>query len=205
MSAVQALKRGPGNPKVIARKGMAGNPISIADRTCLSCGASFQPSTGRQRNCGSKNVEGTCAYLANQRLQKVTRRQKLNAYQREYYQKNKVVMLSDFKKSYLLNRQKIIERNKKTQRPYLYKKKYGITVDDYNRMLQEQGGKCKICNETGDSKDGRRKFLCVDHCHKTGKVRGLLCMKCNTSLGAFEKYREQMLQYLISAEQAHVS
>lgn len=72
----------------------------------------------------------------------------------------------------------LIDRNKHLKR------KYGITVEQYNEMLRNQNGTCKICNRA--CKTG--KFLAVDHCHKTGKVRGLLCALCNTNLGRIEKY-----------------
>jgi hypothetical protein len=57
---------------------------------------------------------------------------------------------------------------------------YGITDDDYKRLLEEQGGVCAIC---GSSRGWRE--LCVDHCHDTKRVRGLLCSNCNTGLGFF--------------------
>lgn len=57
---------------------------------------------------------------------------------------------------------------------------YGITPADYDRMLAEQGGKCAICLEPSGEK-----HFSVDHCHTTGKVRSLLCRKCNTGLGSF--------------------
>ena len=53
---------------------------------------------------------------------------------------------------------------------------YGITTDQKNQMLKDQGNSCAICG-------GRAKLLVVDHCHNTGKVRGLLCTKCNTAIG----------------------
>ena len=62
------------------------------------------------------------------------------------------------------------------------KRNYGITTEDYERMLEEQGGRCAICKT--DQPGGRlNKYFNVDHCHSTGKVRGLLCMACNTMLG----------------------
>lgn len=60
------------------------------------------------------------------------------------------------------------------------KRRYGITVEDYDKMLAEQNGVCAIC----EKKDKRR--LAVDHCHKTGTVRGLLCSSCNISVGRFD-------------------
>ncbi len=62
------------------------------------------------------------------------------------------------------------------------KKKYGITPDDWDRMYEQQGGKCAICS--CDCTTGRK--LAVDHCHTSGNVRGLLCAKCNQGLGYFD-------------------
>ena len=63
-------------------------------------------------------------------------------------------------------------------------KKYcRITPKEYNHILNEQDGSCKICGTT--TPGGNRKFFCVDHDHNTGKVRGLLCSHCNTGLGHF--------------------
>ncbi len=58
---------------------------------------------------------------------------------------------------------------------------YGITVDDYDRLFKAQRGRCAICGTT-DPGQGK-KHLCVDHCHKTKVVRGLLCHTCNRALG----------------------
>lgn len=60
------------------------------------------------------------------------------------------------------------------------KSKYGITAEQYDAMLAAQGGKCALCGREGNV-GGKR--LAVDHCHGTGKVRGLLCNPCNTMLG----------------------
>lgn len=66
------------------------------------------------------------------------------------------------------------------------KRSYGITLDEYNSLLESQGGVCKICGGKDSRvwKDGRKQLapLCVDHNHISGKVRGLLCNKCNVAI-----------------------
>ena len=73
--------------------------------------------------------------------------------------------------------------------PAKLKKLYGITVEDYYKMLSRQGGVCAICKSKTPSnrvyKYTKQENFFVDHCHKTGKVRGLLCQKCNTGIGLF--------------------
>ncbi len=68
-------------------------------------------------------------------------------------------------------------------------KKYGITVEEYDRMFEAQRGLCAICGHpetTIDARYGKMRMLSVDHCHTTGKVRGLLCGHCNIGLGSFK-------------------
>jgi hypothetical protein len=61
-------------------------------------------------------------------------------------------------------------------------KKYGLTLDQYKSIVHQQKKKCAICD--GYNGIGRR--LDVDHCHKTKRVRGLLCNRCNKALGLFK-------------------
>lgn len=62
--------------------------------------------------------------------------------------------------------------------------RYGITEHEYNNLLATQDGVCAICKR--EEKDKRLKYLSVAHCHKTGRVRGLLCNSCNVGLSRFE-------------------
>jgi hypothetical protein len=62
-----------------------------------------------------------------------------------------------------------------------YMRKYNISLSQYDDMLKKQNGVCAICKKQCSS--GKR--LAVDHCHSSGKIRGLLCAHCNTSLGKF--------------------
>lgn len=73
-----------------------------------------------------------------------------------------------------------------------YYSDYGIYGPDKQRMIREQEGKCKICNI--EFKD--RNFVDIDHDHITGRVRGILCRKCNIGLGWYEKNKEIMYRYL---------
>lgn len=82
------------------------------------------------------------------------------------------------------------QRNKYLQR------KYGITQEQYLQMFQEQEGACWICHR--EPKPGKRP-LCVDHNHKTGEVRGLLCMRCNLGLGT-RAFRDNISYLLKAAE-----
>jgi hypothetical protein len=70
-------------------------------------------------------------------------------------------------------------------RNYHLKHRYGITVEDYERMLAEQGGLCALCQE--------RNAEHVDHDHLTGRVRGLLCFCCNQGLGNFRDRADVLL------------
>lgn len=75
------------------------------------------------------------------------------------------------------------EKNPGKSISYDLQRYFGINIDDYNKMVIEQDFKCKIC---GDHQLFLKRRLAVDHCHKTGKIRGLLCNACNTGLGKFK-------------------
>ena len=66
-----------------------------------------------------------------------------------------------------------------------YLKEYNITLADYDYMYELQDGKCAIC-ESEESKTPKNGRFCVDHDHKTGEVRGLLCSSCNRGIGLLQ-------------------
>ena len=76
--------------------------------------------------------------------------------------------------------------------------RYGITVDDYDKMFSKQGGVCAICHQEETSRDrngfGERgvRRLAVDHDKETGTVRGLLCAACNMGIGSLGHSQERM-------------
>lgn len=81
------------------------------------------------------------------------------------------------------------------------KRKYGITLEFFNSMLNKQKNKCAICSiklTVNKTVGGQNTDACVDHNHKTKKVRGILCRRCNVALHYLEdyKYINESLNYL---------
>lgn len=139
-------------------------------------------------------------------------------YKKEYYQKNKVKILKQMKKKYNPKKKKSYnskyynnnkelykqqskewkkrnpEKVKLTNRKYLLKK-FGITIEEFEILLQKQNNRCWICRE----KPQKNINLTVDHCHTTKKIRGLLCRNCNLALGNFKNsivHLKQAIKYL---------
>ena len=88
---------------------------------------------------------------------------------------------------------------KKREEDYRYDhffRRYGLKREDYEKLHEELDYKCQIC---GEESDHRYDKLCVDHDHKTGKVRGLLCFSCNVMLGQVRDCPERLkkaIEYL---------
>jgi hypothetical protein len=92
---------------------------------------------------------------------------------------------------------------KRNSTDYKFRTRYGIDLADYEAMLLRQGGVCGICGTAYPG--GRRavKMFMVDHCHRTGRVRGLLCNRCNRCLGWLGDDLETVMRfarYLAAAE-----
>jgi hypothetical protein len=86
-----------------------------------------------------------------------------------------------------IRRKKNPLRHAEIQRNAKLKAAHGISSSEYQKMLEKQNGKCAIC---GTANPGGRMGLCgpvfhVDHCHSSGKIRGLLCHSCNVGIGNF--------------------
>ena len=76
--------------------------------------------------------------------------------------------------------------------------KYGITLEQYEELFKKQGGVCALCKKPETVRRNKKtdggERLAVDHCHDTGLVRGLLCFKCNTAIGALGDTQEAALK-----------
>jgi prolyl oligopeptidase PreP (S9A serine peptidase family) len=121
-------------------------------------------------------------------------------YRKEQYLKNKDKEKAAREIYYSKNKELILARNKKynkenpdKRKSAILKYEYGITLDQYNEMFKEQEGKCAICQR---HQNKLTRTLCVDHDHKTNKVRALLCLTCNTDVSVVENRLEEMTNYL---------
>ena len=81
-----------------------------------------------------------------------------------------------------LERYNAADQRKRRDRAGHLRRRYGITLEDYDRMLETQGGGCAICGRPPRTDIS----LHVDHDHETGRIRGLLCFPCNNTLGDFK-------------------
>jgi hypothetical protein len=76
------------------------------------------------------------------------------------------------------------------------KHRYNMSLEEYNTLLIKQRGVCAICKEPEtsiDPRNKRKRILSVDHNHKSGKVRGLLCILCNQAIGMFKENSNNFL------------
>lgn len=83
------------------------------------------------------------------------------------------------------------EQNARWSRKSYLRIKYGLTPEAYDAILQVQNGVCAICGGLNPGKTADHS-LAVDHSHVSGKIRGLLCIKCNAGLGSFDDNIERM-------------
>ena len=100
-------------------------------------------------------------------------------------------------KTYLINK-KARHKNDK-YRDWTLKKKYGLSFIEYNELLERQNFSCAICNK---NQSDCKTLLHVDHCHESGKIRGLLCMNCNTGIGSLKESTD-LLQKAIEYIKKH--
>ena len=121
-------------------------------------------------------------------------------YRREQYLKHYEKEKLSNKKYREKNKELIREKQRKFNKENPIKRKnsmlkyqYGITLIDYNKMFEQQKGKCAICKR---HQNNLTRTLSVDHNHKTNQVRALLCVTCNTDVSVVENRLEEMLNYL---------
>lgn len=94
---------------------------------------------------------------------------------------DRIVKLRDYQLRYR-------EKNRETLVARERERKFGISHAEYAELHQKQGGVCAICKKPETAtRNGKVKSLAVDHCHTTGRIRGLLCADCNTGIGKLKE------------------
>lgn len=85
-------------------------------------------------------------------------------------------------------------------KPYILKRQrlllYGVTPEQYEKLILDCNNSCQLC---GTKRENLKRDLSIDHCHKTGKIRGMLCSNCNHALGKFKdsiELLEKAIKYL---------
>lgn len=101
----------------------------------------------------------------------------------KYYDRIKLECPDRCKENHKKFRAKWKQLDPEKQKFMTLKENFGIRKEDWENIFNTQEGKCKICRK---SQSELSKTLCVDHCHKTGQIRGLLCFSCNSALGLFD-------------------
>lgn len=123
-----------------------------------------------------------------ERLYRSRNREKFSLKSKRYREENKELVKKKKAEYFQKNKSRIQERWNKQVLRY----RFGITPQQYDKMLADQGGVCKICKKFRLTKVQKR--MGVDHCHKTGKLRGILCDWCNTGIAKFEDNESLLIE-----------
>jgi cell fate (sporulation/competence/biofilm development) regulator YlbF (YheA/YmcA/DUF963 family) len=161
--------------KVLREKYAESVKICCENKLCSRCDILHPITLFRKNKC---NKDGYSRYCKNCDNEYNKLFNSIDGYQQNQHEKREINGKS---KAY-----RQTEKYKINQRRYTLKRCFGITVYEYEEMYKSQNGKCNICGkeETSyDKKQGVLRRLSVDHDHKTGKVRGLLCSNCNLAIG----------------------
>lgn len=174
------------------------------DKTCSVCKTTKDMSNFSRRSRSKDGLMAACKACCADRSKNDTNRserhkryvednrERLNEQRRTRYAKDpskKQAQNAEWRKN---NPDKVREANRRSQL-----RKYGLTSVDYARMVEEQGGKCLICDQEPPPRNGKPEPLAVDHCHEIGIVRGLLCWRCNGAIGIIgESNIERAVSYL---------
>jgi hypothetical protein len=158
----------------------------MRQQKCKDCSAQYG-ALYKQEQKTLLGEEGMAAYHK-ERYEKTKERQL--TYHKDYYQKNQERLQQQSRTYYANNKETMSQQVKKRR----LLTKFGLTLEDFAAMLAAQNNVCAICGQN-------RGRLVVDHCHTTGRVRGLLCTPCNSFLGRIHDSIEALdtiKRYLLS-------
>lgn len=154
----------------------------VSNRGCTHCAGTIHQSSYEVKKKYEQSLKG-----------KATRK-KINSSERQQHR----LLESNRKRVESGKPSEYYHANKDRWRNNEFKRKYGITVDDYNQLLTEQQGCCKMC---GKHESELNKSLCIDHCHHSGHVRALLCSNCNLAFGLLFEDTDIMKSMIKYAEE----
>ena len=154
----------------------------------------------RRRERRAQDPEQRAKESAQRRLYYQAHKEQIRARISAYREANREELLKRRRAHYQENKEAIKEHarafrhaRKRNNDPRLRSfalKRYGITLAEYDALLEKQGGVCAICRKRS------RRRLCVDHCHLTGTIRGLLCDACNLGLGSLKEDQASLVAAL---------
>jgi hypothetical protein len=157
-----------------------GNLIPPIERASVRPGAATVNLT--RRSCGSATGADGRSIPSIERTFRAARRRYRASHKEELRERRRLKRLTDH-----AYRERQLTRERQWQRKKRFKVVYGISLEDYDVMLEQQNGACAICGRKPNER------LAVDHCHATGTVRGLLCAKCNSGLAFYQDNPERLL------------
>lgn len=149
---------------------------SLTVKTCRKC-LLDKPITEFFRKADSRDGhQSLCKSCRREykRAEYVIHRDKVQARNKRWYERNR--------ESQIFRTSRNARQNAPARRDARFRRTYGVSLVEIEAIREAQGGVCAICR---DPKRPGRKSLCVDHCHRTGRVRGLLCHQCNKAIGLF--------------------
>ena len=143
-------------------------------KICLSCDKEYQPTGNWQKYCTKCST-----VIKAERKPIQTKEERKECEHNRYFshRKERLIQMRVWKHN---NPEKVAAQQRK--------RNFGISQEEYTRLLLSQGGKCAICGKENSGRMWKGKYcrMFVDHDHTTKKVRGLLCQKCNTAIGWLE-------------------
>lgn len=170
-------------PRIITLKTPAGNRYQMQILSCSHCNAEI-----RRKPTFRTKGPTLCRSCANSKY----RKREVTDYKEKLCKKcGQLLPLSKFPKS------KTMINHQSTCSKCIGLRRFGVTAADYKEMLERQNRRCAICGkeerETDKRTESGKRDLALDHCHRTMKVRALLCTSCNTGLGTFKDNPELLI------------
>lgn len=177
------------------------NDFVVKEIRCPKCG---QTKTEDNFSLSSNRPNGHSCYCRD--CDKIRNSVPIRLQQKkEYYQKNREILKKKRQEYYQKNRDGILEQQnfqyknsqdfRQQKKKSHVKRRFGLTLEEYEKVYKKffvlQNGCCGICNK---HQSELSKPLVLDHCHKTGKFRGLLCFACNVSIGGLQDDAELCLK-----------